>query len=240
MRTVNPRVIATWLGLLALLGAARPTSAAAQQEAAAAPGALSEEQLYGSKEEPRTGSSAAPLESADSLSSRVRVARRIAAEQRKAVLARAPSTEGLTESQLEIRAAERNLEAYDLQIARGQGTPAIEAFRKLTLSTLADARRKELWRVWGNALYHPEAFEVLREHARTLAELERIQFLARAKGLSALVTKSEELMRQANLGFERDMQRMRDEVRDNPSFARAGIELRQQAERESAAVDRER
>jgi hypothetical protein len=47
------------------------------------------------------------------------------------------------------------------------------------------------------------------------------------------VTTAEELMHQANLVLEREMGRLRDEVRDNPSFARLSIELREQAEREA-------
>jgi hypothetical protein len=172
------------------------------------------------------GASAPEPESAEALASRVHTARQLAAEQRRSYEASQPSTEGLSQTQLEIRAAEQNLTVYDVQLFRGEGTPAIESFRKLTLSTLAEARRKELFRVWGDGIYHPEAFDVLGDYGRSMAELRRIRFLAKAKGLTGLVKKSDELMLQANLAFERDMRRLSDEVRDNPSFANLSRELR--------------
>lgn len=226
-------VTMTSLGLCVLMGAAGASSAAAQQEAATDQGPLTEQQLYGSKEPLRYEPVAPVKESLESLASRVREARAVAAEQRRAALAMRPSTEGLSQSQLEIRAGEQNLSIYDQQVLRGEATPAVESFRKLAVSTLAELRRKELWRLWGNAIYHPEAFDLLSEHGRTMAELQRIQSLARFKRFSSVVEKSAELMRQENLAFEREMRRMRDEVRDNPSFARLSIELREQAERDA-------
>jgi hypothetical protein len=228
---------ATLLGLAALLRVVGPTSAAAQPasraESAAGSAAVTVQQLDGTKESTPPEPVVAVPESAESLWSRVRDARRIAAEERRKALAMAPSTEGLTQSQLEIRGGERNLSIYDMQLLRGEATPAIESFRNLTASTLAELRRKELWRVWGNAIFHPEAFDVLGEHGRAMAELRRIQSLARFKGLSSAVKQCDALMREQDLGFEREMRRMRDEVRDNPSFARLSIELRQQAARDA-------
>jgi hypothetical protein len=60
-----------------------------------------------------------------------------------------------------------------------------------------------------------------------MAELRRIRFLAKAKGFAGLAQKSDELMQQARLAFERDMRRLSDEVRDNPSFAQLSRELHQ-------------
>lgn len=165
-------------------------------------------------------------ESAASLAARVQSARELAAEQRRSALATRPSSGGISPSQLTIRAAEQNLSTYDLQILRGAGTPAIDSFRRLTIETLADLRRKELFRLWGNGIYHPEAFDVLSDHGRSMAELRRIHFLAKAKGVAALAQRSEQLMQKASSAFERQMQRLSGEVRDNPSFAQLSRELR--------------
>jgi hypothetical protein len=236
----------SWATLLpcAVLSAAAPWSAASAQQPddpEAANDAIfqQERRLYENPpatpaSAPRAGApgvgapsaSAPALESAEALASRVHEARQLAAKQRRSYEASQSSTEGLSQAQLEIRAAEQNLAVYDVQLFRGEGTPAIESFRKLTLSTLAEARRKELFRVWGNGIYHPEAFDVLSDYGRSMAELRRIRFLAKAKGLSGLAKKSAELMQQANLAFERDMRRLSDEVRDNPSFANLSRELR--------------
>lgn len=220
------RLGASMLSALAL-GAA---SAGAQQPDEPANDAIfqQERRLYESPPPPPSSApvaSAPPLESAASLAARVRTARQIAAEQRRSIEASSPSTDGLSQTQLEIRAAEQNLSTYDLQIFRGEGTAAIESFRKLTLATLAGARRKELFRVWGNGIYHPEAFDLLSDYGRSMAELRRIRFLAKAKGFTSLAKQSDELMQQASLAFERDMRRLSEEVRDNPSFANLSREL---------------
>jgi hypothetical protein len=236
MGIANRVLRATLLSLVALLRIVGPTSAAAQpapQPESAAGSSPVTEQPDGTKESPPAEPVIAVPESKERLWSRVRDARRIAAEERRKALVMTPSTEGLTQSQLEIRGGERNLSIYDMQFLRGEATPAIESFRKLTASTLADLRRNELRRVWGNAIFHPEAFDLLSEHGRAMAELRRIQSLARLKGHSGVVRQSDALMREEALGFEREMRRMRDEVRDNPSFARLSVELRQQAARDA-------
>jgi hypothetical protein len=208
-------------------------SAGAQQPDEPANDALfqQERRLYENPPPPPASAPAAAsaplLESADSVAARVRTARQVAAEQRRSIEASLPSTEGLSQTQLEIRAAEQNLSIYDVQLFRGEGTPAIESFRALTIATLAEARRKELFRVWGNGIYHPEALDVLSDYGRSMAELRRIRFLAKAKGLTGLAKQSDELMQQASLAFERDMRRLSDEVRDNPSFAILSRELHQ-------------
>src|SRR6185295_13928548 len=70
-----------------------------------------------------------PLESPIEFSRRIQQARQLAAKQRKTrTLEVVP--DGLSREELEIRAAERNVAIYDKQIAAGQGTPAIEAYRK--------------------------------------------------------------------------------------------------------------
>jgi hypothetical protein len=216
-----------------IAAAEAPSVAAAQQEVETSQSLLIEQQLYGSKEPVRVEPVTPVTESYESLAARVRRARVVAAEQRRAALAAQPSTEGLTQSQLEIRAGEQNLSTYDQQALRGEATPAVVAFRKLAVSALAELRRKELWRLWGSAIYHPEAFDLLSEHGRTLAELRRIQSLARFERSSSVLQQSDELIRRENLAFEREMGRMRDEVRDNPSFARLSIELHEQAERDA-------
>jgi hypothetical protein len=178
-----------------------------------------------SASESATAGSPPQLETAESLAARVRTARALAAEQRRSIEATLPATDGLSQTQLTIRAAEQNLSIYDTQIFRGEGTDAIESFRELTLATLADARRQELFRVWGNGIYHPEAFDVLSDYGRSMAELRRIRFLAKARGLAGIAQQSDELMQQASAAFERDMRRLSDEVRDNPSFAKLSREL---------------
>jgi hypothetical protein len=233
MRMTKRTQTKTSLGLCVLIAAADAPSAAAQPEAETNQALLIEQQLYGSKSSQRYEPAPSATESFESLASRVREARIVAAEQRRAALASMPSTEGLTQSQLEIRAGEQNLITYDLQVLRGEATPVIQSFRRLAVSTLAELRRKELWRLWGNAIYHPEAFDVLSEHGRTMAELRRVQSLARRKRSSSVLQQSDELVRQENLAFEREMRRLRDEVRDNPSFARLSIELHEQAERDA-------
>lgn len=191
-----------------------------------------ERRLYENPPAPAASAPAASAptpESAESLASRVRTARQLAAEQRRAVEVSLPSTEGLSQTQLEIRAGEQNLSIYDAQLFRGEGTPSIESFRRLTIVKLAEARRKELFRVWGNGIYHPEAFDVLSDYGRSMAELRRIRFLAKARGFSGVAQRSDELMQQASLAFERDMRRLSDEVRDNPSFANLSRELHEPA-----------
>jgi hypothetical protein len=205
-------------------------SAGAQQPDEPANDAISQQERRSYEDPPAPPASApaagAPaLESAESLATRVSAARRIAAEQRRSIEASSPSNAGLSQAQLEIRAAEQNLSTYDVQLYRGEGTAAIESFRQLTISTLAKARRKELFRVWGNGIYHPEAFDVLSDYGRSMAELRRIRFLAKAKGFTGLAQQSDELMQRATLAFERDMRRLSDEVRDNPSFASLSREL---------------
>jgi len=140
---------------------------------------------------------------------RIAEARKLAAEQRKSMVIEAVP-EGLSQSQLAIRAAERNIAIYDKQIELGQGNHGVEAFRRLALDTLAKLRRTEFVKVWGDALDQPEAPNVLRQHAQRMAELRRVRFLADVKSYSGLVRRADELMAKENARFERSMLALRE------------------------------
>jgi hypothetical protein len=140
---------------------------------------------------------------------RIAEARKLAAQQRKSMVIEAVP-EGLSPTELEIRAAERNIAIYDKQIETGQGTHAIEAFRRLALDTVARLRRAQFVKVWGDALDQAEAPGILRQHAQRMAELKRVRFLADVKNYSGLVHRTDELIAKENACFEKSMQELRE------------------------------
>ncbi len=138
----------------------------------------------------------APTETSESLSRRIQAARKVAQEQQKRVSVDG-LPKGLAPEELAMGGAERNVYYYDKQIYEGQGTPAIEAFRRLALETLANARRRQWAKVFGATINHPDSPGLLREHARRVADLRRIRFLAEVKGLAPLKNRADELLAKA-------------------------------------------
>lgn len=144
------------------------------------------------------------MESPLALSRRIQQARQLAAQQRKA-RSQEILPEGLSREELEIRAGERNVAIYDKQIAAGEGTSTIEAYRKYALQVLADTRRQHLARIWASTLQDAEAPRILHEHAQRMAELKRIRLLADLRGFSGIVRQTDELLANERQRFEARM-----------------------------------
>jgi hypothetical protein len=149
-----------------------------------------------------------PQETPAEFNRRIQQARQLAAQQRKTRTVDLPP-EGLSREELEIRAGERNLAIYDKQMESGEGTQAIQAYRKYALQTLADVRRRHLAKIWADTLQHADAPRILREHAQRMAELKRIRLLADVKSFSGMVRETEELMAKETQRFEASMRALR-------------------------------
>jgi hypothetical protein len=146
------------------------------------------------------------LDTPEDLRRRIEKAREIVEIQRK----RSPPPEevptGLSREELELRAGERNIAAYDKQINTGEGTDAIAAFRKLAVETVSATRRRQYAKVFGDAIHDPDAPALFRAHAQRMAQLRRIRMFAEIKRFPALAKQADQLMARSEEWLKERMQ----------------------------------
>jgi hypothetical protein len=73
-------------------------------------------------------------------------------------------------------------------------------------------RREDLKERWGDLLLRPAVREELRVHARRMARLQRIEFLAEATGKPELKTKADKLIAEEDIRFNARMAALKTEA----------------------------
>jgi len=145
-----------------------------------------------------------------------------------------PGLQTLSKEERDVRTiagAELNLSSYDRQIYAGQETDAVRGWRNLSLEVLAKARRRKLASIWGPIIEHPEASEIFLAHAKRMARLKRLEFLAEMRKYNNLLPIIEQLMQKQQSILDRRLQRLRDET---PPSAKENVTGAEDSEQNAA------
>lgn len=82
----------------------------------------------------------------------------------------------------------------ELEQRAADGDAQAAQFLELARLRMAKVRRERYIEKWGRALNDPDISEELRSHARRMAQLRRVRWLAVQKGYPALVKRADGLM----------------------------------------------
>lgn len=75
-----------------------------------------------------------------------------------------------------------------------------------------EERREELKKKWGDVLEKPAAVAELKKHARRVARLQRVKFLAEAGGKTEIVEKAKTLLEKERARHDKRMETIKSEV----------------------------